>query len=115
MGYRTFKIAGREMTTDWLVNAASAYARRSYDGNLTDILNGIAVMMGGGGPESRKMPHIDNRKLDGFLEYFRTVKCSLGCETCTYCQAVADDVVEPYLEENRQFIETLAMISENIV
>jgi hypothetical protein len=32
-------------------------------------------MMGPKGPETRKMPYVDNHKLDGFLDFFKTKKC----------------------------------------
>lgn len=38
--------------------------------------------------------YIDNRKLDGFIDFFRTHGCqSTDCESCRYCHRVADEVV----------------------
>jgi len=37
----TLKLTDRSRSTDWLVNVANAYASRSYEGNLFDILNYI--------------------------------------------------------------------------
>jgi collagenase-like PrtC family protease len=41
MGFKYFKISGREHTTEWIANVAKAYSLRRYKGNLLDILSGI--------------------------------------------------------------------------
>ena len=38
-GVSRFKVSGRNRSTPWLLRAARAYARRSYPGNLLDILS----------------------------------------------------------------------------
>ena len=114
IGYETFKIAGREMTTDWLVNAAGAYSARSYDGNLSDILNGIAVM-----PNDRrgahKMPLIDNRKLDGFIDQFKRRRCNGHCVECTFCDTVAEEVIDLFPRENAGLIDTLRAMADTLL
>ena len=38
--------------------------------------------------------HIDNSKLDGFLEYFEKMDClHMNCEQCGYCEKVASEVI----------------------
>ncbi len=115
LGFDCFKIAGREMSTEWLTNTTSAYANRYYEGNLAEILNGLAVMMGMAGPSSGRMPYIDNRKLDGFLDYFQKYNCDGNCKPCTYCGTIASKVISSNFKENERFLNTLAMISETIV
>ncbi|MEE4243497.1 MAG: U32 family peptidase [Desulfopila sp.] len=39
MGYDEFKIIDRSRSTQWLLRAAGAYAKRSYEGNLLDIIS----------------------------------------------------------------------------
>jgi len=54
-----------------------AYFNRGYEGNLMDLLSKSP-----GDPGL----YIDNKKLGGFLDYFRQGGCDLGsCRTCSYC------------------------------
>ncbi len=115
LGFHTFKIAGREMDTPWLVNAARAYSDRSFDGNAAEILNGIAVMMAAGGPDTRMLPFIDNRRLDGFLHQFTERRCTRNCVGCGFCEAIAKDAVELHSDKNARFVETLKTIARGIV
>ncbi len=39
LGVEYFKVAGRNMPVDWIVNTAAAYQNRSYRGNLVELLN----------------------------------------------------------------------------
>jgi len=39
LGIDCFKISGREKHSAWILNAVQAYSRRSYDGNLIDLIN----------------------------------------------------------------------------
>jgi Collagenase and related proteases len=41
LGFDSFKISGRSMSTEWILNAAEAYSSRQYKGNLCDILQVI--------------------------------------------------------------------------
>ena len=41
IGIDSFKISGRSMSTEWILNAAQAYSSRQYEGNLCDILQVI--------------------------------------------------------------------------
>jgi len=38
LGINSFKVSGRAMSTEWILNAAQAYSSRQYKGNLCDIL-----------------------------------------------------------------------------
>ena len=38
IGLDSFKVSGRSMSTEWILNAAQAYSSRQYRGNLCDIL-----------------------------------------------------------------------------
>jgi collagenase-like PrtC family protease len=40
-GIDSFKISGRSMSTEWILNAAQAYSSRQYKGNLCDIVQAI--------------------------------------------------------------------------
>lgn len=60
MSFHLFKIAGRLQSTDWLEKAVQAYIARDFTGSLPEL----AYTNHG-----EKMPFIDNKKLDGFLEF----------------------------------------------
>ncbi|MCX8037963.1 MAG: U32 family peptidase [Candidatus Sumerlaeia bacterium] len=118
IGYRRFKVVERFKNTRALLHHTRAYASRRYDGNLLDLLslpnrdNYVAPCFEYfNQPEHINMEkvlrvgqmlefsmsdliQIDNRKLDGFLEFFKTCECeATTCERCGYCQNLADTVV----------------------
>lgn len=81
MGFRSFKLAGREKGTEWILRAVAAYAGRKYEGMLNDLtmgLDGIDLL--------GKFPlGLDNKLLDGFLDFFAKRDCRLGCDGCNHC------------------------------
>lgn len=111
VGVRRFKISGRNRPTDWLVRAVRAYANRSYDGNLLDILSYVQNLGPRGAlrrlSEEGCAPHvvgplaagfealadleIDNRKIPaGFLRRIAATDCArTSCSACGYCAGVA--------------------------
>ena len=101
LGYSRFVLAGREMSTEWIVNAVKAYAERRYEGNLIDILSAPFLTGETALPREVKRPFIDNQKLGGFLEFFKTVDCRHHCHDCLYCRQVADEAVSTFEDENR--------------
>ena len=137
MGYDRFKLTDRTRSSSWLIRAAEAYISRSYDGDLADIL---ALMIPGEeqdiAPDVNKAfrrgllknsqdrlwlkgtwgwgkfgrPYIDNRKLDGYIEFFRRpgINCFLrDCSRCGWCKKWADKVVSFKNEEARQKLRLL--------
>ncbi len=114
-GVRRFKVSGRNRPTDWLVRSARAYARRSYHGNLLDILSGVQLKgpakalaildQRGVAPElvadlRRAFSAYEDVVIDndafppGFLRRIQASDCgSRRCEECGYCQTVAEKVV----------------------
>ncbi|MCD6453436.1 MAG: U32 family peptidase [Dehalococcoidales bacterium] len=103
IGIDFFKIAGRMMTTEWIVNAVEAYSSLNYPGNLGDILYIPPPKFQYMGQDltraqmatiaSLPKVYIDNQALDGFLGYFKRKNCPADCEHCEYCQKVADKAV----------------------
>ena len=86
------KIAGREAPTNWLINTIKAYMDGSYEGNLFDLTGNQVISSIGTLPIKNKEPlkplkiFLDNKKMNGFLNYFVKGNCNSNCEECTYCQ-----------------------------
>jgi collagenase-like PrtC family protease len=118
LGVDHFKIAERFMTTDTLVKIAAAYASRRYDGNLMDLLNirsrsdsylpmQLEKLLKPEFANVEKLanvddllpsvrPYIDNRALDGFLDFYEKNDCDeIDCRTCGYCQRLSQKVLTP--------------------
>jgi len=98
-GIDVIKISGRSMPTDKIVNTATAYSSRHYQGNLHDILNVLTPKIGlvnSGLPGAQNdiiaTPpnlYIDNQALEGFTDFFRKQNCLAQCHQCNYCQKIA--------------------------
>lgn len=121
IGIDVLKISDRLRSTSWIIRAASAYSGRHYDGNLADIISYPVFSGKGDQPhtnaarylarskhaslallkvmqgivECTTPVHIDNRKLDGFLDHYFSHDCENAiCGTdCRYCETVASRVV----------------------
>jgi collagenase-like PrtC family protease len=138
LGIDAFKISGRRMSTRWLLNAANAYAARGYEGNLFDLLNCVTpgVDVDAHSPQYQTFlkqseflkrekliqlgqlypvkPHIDNRGLDGFIDFFKEKACLSSCAECRYCQQVAEKVIQldpaeaaPYIAALKELLDDL--------
>ncbi len=122
MGYTHFKITDRSRATPWLVRTTKAYVQRRYDGNLCDIMSleipgdekniqpevnkrfrqqllkycpsDQVWLKGSFGWGKTGRPYINNRALDGFLEFFRKRDCyATDCDKCGYCKKIADRAI----------------------
>jgi collagenase-like PrtC family protease len=117
MGIDFFKIGGRAMPTEWIINATTAYSSHHYGGNLYDILNNFS-------PNIRNVRsnlssaqittiasppkvYIDNQALKGFIDFFKKEDCRSGCSHCHYCQEIADIVVKFDHYEADKYISVL--------
>jgi len=141
IGINYFKVSGRRMSTKWLLNTAKAYASRSYEGSLSDLLNfitiGVDEDMSSGqfqkfltkdeffkkeklikiGQLNPPKPFIDNKKLDGFLKGFEKKDCASECETCKYCDNWAEKVIKYDLTEQKTkvYIENLKELHDELI
>ncbi|MDY7019623.1 MAG: U32 family peptidase [Chloroflexota bacterium] len=109
IGIDFFKIGGRAMPTEWIINATSAYSSLHYQGNLYDVLIDLTPKIG---DEKAALSdtqvttfalpsniYIDNQALGGFIDFFEKQDCLSGCAHCNYCQKVADKVVKMDIDE----------------
>lgn len=83
LGIKGFKIGGRESKNPDFVRTAEAYMRRSYDGNLVDLLVNFSRTY------YSSIFYINNRDLDGRIERLISKKepCSrMECKNCRICE-----------------------------
>ncbi|MBM3251392.1 MAG: hypothetical protein FJZ11_01245 [Candidatus Omnitrophica bacterium] len=120
-GVDVLKIIDRGMTTEAIVRISNAYTNNRYDGNLLDLLPHPSINLAV--TKSDKISkikyffkplyinvfklygvksimndfdiYIDNRALDGFIEFFLKDNCELkSCRECGYCANIAKKVVK---------------------
>lgn len=141
VGINTLKIVGRQMQTEFILKIVNAYAKRRYDGNLLDLLptHQKSIMVGKRNPLSylhklkfffrpqfvnifrlqkvRKLfdeegVYINNRALDGFLNYFIDGKCNSACGShCNYC----NDIFSKAVSINSEYQDKLINSTESFL
>lgn len=142
-GVDRIKLVDRGMKTPELRRIVSAYTAGRYDGNLLDLFpfNMDKYVVNSGPHILKKFLYffrpfqydilrlsalgrtlssggifLDNRKLDGFLEFFRQGKCrGYDCSSCGYCRGAASRAltVSPAVKEDaagvyRRILDDLA-------
>ena len=145
-GVDNIKLVERSMTTEALARIVSAYTKRTYDGNMMDLIHGLSkyIIYNDNkyywkGLKYLLQPskinlfkahklvnqlnalrdekvfnesfdlYIDNKKLDGFMDFFHKGNCHRDCNECNYCNKFADKAVS-YLvpiEEHEKAMESL--------
>ena len=113
LGYERFKITERFKRTPLLLEHVRAYEDRRYEGNLLDLFTlprknaftplnleyfikpkhvnimKISQLEKVFDLEFRQLVHLDNKKLQGFLEHFKQKDCNqTSCAQCRYCDKV---------------------------
>lgn len=101
IGINHFKIIGRECEKEDLIRTAEAYLSQSYDGNLIDLIRFYLP-----DEESIKI-YVDNKKLQGFIDFFKNNSCNFFCSECKYCEDIANKIVKISEGEREQYISTL--------
>jgi len=111
IGYEHFKITERFKKTSLLLEHVKAYENRRFDGNLLDLFTlprkgaftpvhleyfikpehvnimKISELEKVFDLEVRELIQMDNRKLDGFIEFFKKNDCNqTTCSDCQYCE-----------------------------
>jgi len=142
IGVGYFKLVSREDPADLIVDRVKIYTERKFNGNLLDLIERPARYdpikvhlkdhLSGLNPfsvdliklyksykrfqRSRVDIWIDNRRLDGFLEYFRTHSCrDRTCEKCRYCHQVADEVIEADEKKVKEHADSLEAFLDMII
>ena len=117
IGYEHFKITERFKKTSLLLEHVKAYENRRYDGNILDLFTlprkgaftpvhleyfikpehvnimKISELEKVFDLEVRELIQMDNRKLDGFIEFFKKNDCNqTTCSACRYCETVFEKV-----------------------
>ncbi len=93
IGVRYFKIAGRGLPAAEILRLCRSYLTRDFSGNLLDFLGWPHWLTFRNNSDGTRLPplevHIDNKALDGFLDFFARSKpqCRLGCSNCGHCLA----------------------------
>lgn len=90
IGINHFKITGRTANYDYLKRVITAYKYKLYNGNLLDLWKHLQTITDVKEEEYKSDIYIDNRKLDGFLDFWFKNKGHLCyrevCgESCSYC------------------------------
>jgi len=118
IGIDCLKLVERFRGTESLLQIVHAYEKRNYNGNLVELLTlpqqgaflmpNLEIIERTDLIEPEKMGevmavlrepfpgrvHIDNRKLDGFLDHFKKADClRTRCDRCGYCERVANRVI----------------------
>jgi hypothetical protein len=120
LGLESIKLIDRRLPTEALLKIITAYLKRSYPGNLADLLpafsgrsfnlhNGWLNKLLGMGNFfsvdffnslkyfnllSKLEIFIDNSRLDGFLKHLPETCDFVSCGSCGYCRAAADQAVK---------------------
>lgn len=90
LGIEYIKLAGREKTSEWLIECANHYAHRKSPDNLLDIL---AIVLPTG---FKNNIFLSTEKLNNFIDHFVNGKanCRLNCgSACRYCHEIASKAV----------------------
>ena len=129
IGIDCLKLVERLRGTESLLRIVHAYEKRRYDGNLVELLTlpqqeafltpNLEIIERTDLIEPEKMEevmavlrepfprkvHIDNRKLDGFLDYYKKVDClRTDCAQCGYCERMANRAISVDEEWRREMI-----------
>jgi collagenase-like PrtC family protease len=124
IGINVVKISGRSMSTERILNAATAYSSRHYHGNLYDILNVLTPKIGfinSALPSAQNNTigpppklYIDNQALEGFMDFFRKQNCLSGCNHCDYCQKIANEAIQFDRDEVDQYVAMLNVFLDDL-
>lgn len=118
VGIDCLKLVERFRGTESLIQIVNAYEKKSYPGNLVELLTlpqqgafltpNLEVIQRTDLIEPEKMEEvmavlrepfpekvtINNSKLNGFLDYFKKIDCfHMDCDRCGYCERIASQAI----------------------
>lgn len=97
IGINHFKVTGRTGTSKYILQTITAYLNESYDGNLLNLWKPLESI-GKDELEGNSAYNIQNKKLDGFLDFWKNT--SHNCdyevcgETCKYCEQWYNNIIK---------------------
>ncbi len=83
IGIKNFKLSGRTKTVNWIIDCMRIYSKRSFEGNLLELLDCPQML--------RYMFYIENEKLAGSIEKWKS--CKKICNECGYCGALTKEAL----------------------
>lgn len=139
IGIDSLKLLDRGMKTEYILRIAKAYTAERYEGNLLDLFpfNNNAYMNYKKGALEQALAgivskfkkkeygfipqpteedvYLNNRELDGFLEFFVRGNCSLGnCDECGYCKKIAEKALTISESYRQKVLSKSKNLLENI-
>lgn len=143
IGIEHFKITERDFPTEILVERLEAYNKREYNGNLLNLIQGHGykfqstplqplikktkfkdineilseIFLIRGYKQERKFSQhcwIDNKKLNGFLEFFKQNNCKGDCSNCNYCKNIAAKTISTNDEITSYLIDLYEKLDNNL-
>lgn len=83
LGIEHFKIAGRANAVNWIIKCMEAYARRSFKGNLLELIDCPS--------ELSYLFYLENELFEGSIKQWQG--CKKRCGECCYCDDLTANVV----------------------
>jgi collagenase-like PrtC family protease len=121
-GISYFKIAGRGLPGSEILRLCRSYLAQDFSGNLLDLLGWPHWLAFRDNCDGTKLPALDvildNKSLDGFLEFFarKTPQCRLGCRQCGHCLAWSRKTLRYNDEELKdQYVANMARNLRHLV
>ncbi|MBU3933662.1 MAG: U32 family peptidase [Candidatus Omnitrophica bacterium] len=141
LGIDTLKFVNRDMRTEAICSIIDAYTERKYEGNLLDLFSDPSKSLAGYKLDFQKARYffkpfrvnifkfykarkflgadkiyINNRDLDGFLQFFLNNNCSLiSCQECNYCEETASRAINISPEYMRSHREKYKDFLDNLI
>lgn len=141
IGIDTVKFVDRSMKTETICLIVDAYSNREYKGNLLDLFSDPSKNLNECHINFQKVKYffrpfrinvfrlykakelfkentiyIDNRALNGFLNFFKDINCDLiSCQECRYCYDIAEKVIKIPPDFNYIYLKKYETFVRNIV